>query len=309
MEYPAHPKDQLEFEDFFRTEAACIEYFKRIRWNQGFVCRKCGGTEFWKQTRNRFTCNGCKYQSTLYSGTLFEGSRLKLRLWYRAIWWVLNQKHGTSASGMQQGLGIKSYETAWLMLHKIRQAMVDPKRSKLSGNIEIDEAYIGGKKQGGSLGKAGTKGNSMIIVAAEFNQKRLGRIRIEKTVSNSTADIVSFAARNIEAESHLYSDEWKSYLRLRGLNYRLTQTPSVTGVKAGENVLPRVHLVISLLKNWLNGTHHGRVAPKHLQSYLDEFVFRFNRRTSLSRGLLFKRLLENAIHQPGPTYKALVLKK
>jgi hypothetical protein len=240
---------------------------------------------------------------------MFEGSRLRLRLWYRAIWWVLGQKHGTSALGLQKGLGIKSYETAWLMLHKIRGAMVDPKRSRLSGNIEIDEAYVGGKKQGASLGKAGTKGNPMIIVAVEFEEKRLGRIRIEKTPSNSTADLVKFVAQNIEQGSQLYSDEWAGYNRLQGVGYRLTQTASVTGFKQGEKVLPRVHLVISLLKNWLNGTHHGRVTPKHLQAYLNEFTFRFNRRNSTSRGLLFKRLLENAIHAPGLTYKKIIQKK
>ena len=237
---------------------------------------------------------------------MFEGSKLKLRLWFRAIWWVLNQKHGVSAAGMQKGLGIKRYETTWLMLHKIRGAMIDPKRSKLSGNIEIDEAYIGGKKQGGSLNKAGTKRNPMVIVAVEFEAKRLGRIRIEKVESNSTANIIRFVGPNIEQDSHLHSDEWAGYTRLTTVGYQLTQTPSVAGLKRGDNVLPRVHLVISLLKNWLNGTHHGRVSPKHLQAYLDEFVFRFNRRTSTSRGLLFRRLLENAIYQPGPTYKELV---
>jgi len=295
-----YPKDQLAFEDAFHTEADCVDFFKRIRWKHGFVCGKCQSTDFWKQSRGRFTCKNCKHETTLYSGTMFEGSRLKLRLWYRAIWWVINQKHGTSAAGLQKGLGIRSYETAWLLLHKIRGAMVDPKRSKLNGDIEIDEA---------SLGKTGSKGNPMVIVAVEYFESHLGRIRIDHIPINDTQRIAGFAAQNIEQGSHLHSDEWNAYLRLRSLGYRLTQTRS-SGVDYTETkVLPRVHLVISLLKNWMTGTHHGRVEGKHLQAYLDEFTFRFDRRNSKSRGLLFKRLLENAVHQPGPTYQKLIHKK
>ena len=229
-----------------------------------------------------------------------------MRLWYRAIWWVLSQKNGASALGLQKGLGIKSYETAWLMLHKIREAMVDPKRKNLQGDIEIDEAWVGGKRVG-SLNK--NKGNPIVIVAIEYSDKKLGRVRIEHVPTNDTQEIIKFAAKNIEPGSHLYSDEWAAYLRLRSVGYKLTQTRS-SGVNYEETkVLPRVHLVISLLKNWLNGTHHGRVSRKHLQAYLDEFTFRFNRRNSLSRGLLFKRLLENAIHRSGPTYKEIIQKK
>lgn len=302
-----YPRDQLEFEDSFHTEAQCVDFFKRIRWSHGFVCGKCGTNEFWKQTRGRFTCKSCKHETTLYSGTMFEGSRLKLRLWYRAIWWVINQKHGTSAARLQKGLGIKSYRTAWLLLHKIRQAMVDPKRSKVSGNVEIDEAWIGGKKQGAR--KKGGKGNPIVIVAIEYFPTHLGRVRMGHIDINDTPSIVEFAVQNIEQGSHLYSDEWAAYLRLRSIGYKLTQAKS-SGVDHEETkVLPRVHLVISLLKNWLAGTHHGRVEKKHLQVYLDEFTFRFNRRNSKSRGLLFKRLLENSIHQPGPTYQRLIRKK
>jgi transposase-like protein len=300
-----YPNDQLAFEDAFHTEAQCLDYFKRIRWKDGFCCRKCGGTNCWEQSRNRYTCKSCRFESTLYSGTLFEGSRLKLRLWYRAIWWVLNQKNGASALGLQKGLGIKSYETAWLMLHKIRQAMVDPKRKNLIGNIEIDEAWVGGKRVGAE--RKG-KGNPIVLVAVEYSEKKLGRIRMSHVPINDSKEIVTFAAQNIESGSHLYSDEWAAYLKLRSIGYRLTQTRSTGVDREVAKVLPRVHLVISLLKNWLNGTHHGRVSQKHLQAYLDEFTFRFNRRTSNSRGLLFKRLLENAIHQPGPTYNELVKK-
>ena len=301
MEYP---RDQLEFEDWFRTETECMDFFRKIRWPKGFLCRRCGNDEAWQQTRGRFTCKACQFQNSLLAGTMFAGSRLKLRLWYRAIWWVLNQKHGTSAAGLQKGLGIKSYKTAWLLLHKIRSAMIDPKRSKLSGNIEMDEAWVGGKKHGPEY--KGGKGNPIVVVAIEFQEKRLGRLRMEHVETNSTDVLSRFAARNIETGSHVFTDEWYGYRNLATLGYSLSQTKSSTA--ADNNVLPRVHLVIALMKTWLQGTHHGRVERKHLQAYLDEFVFRFNRRNSASRGLLFKRLLENAIYSSGPTYSKLVAK-
>ena len=157
-----YPRDPLEFEDAFHTEIECEEFFKRIRWKDGFGC-KCGSKEFWPQSRGRFTCKKCKHETTLKSGTMFEGSRLKLRLWFRAM---------------------------WLMLHKIRSAMIDPARSKLAGNIEIDEAWIGGRKQGGSV--KGKKGNPMIIVAIEYSAKRLGRVRMKYTDARDTQTIVEF---------------------------------------------------------------------------------------------------------------------
>ena len=300
----SYPKDQLEFEDQFRTETDCVEYFKQIRWPKGFMCRKCGESEYWPQSRSRYTCKICNFQSTLYSGTMFECSRLKLRLWYRAIWWMINQKHGTSAAGLQKGLGIKSYKTAWLMLHKIRSAMVDPRRLKLSGNIEVDEAWVGGKKHG--FGSKGSKENPIVVVAIEFNEKSLGRLRMEHIELNTTFLLTRFIENNIEQDSHLYTDEWSGYKSIQTRGYKHTATASSRAVD--NNVLPRVHLVIALLKTWLQGTHHGRIERKHLQAYLDEFVFRFNRRNSASRGLLFKRLLESAIYGAGPTYEKITRK-
>jgi len=300
----SYPRDQLEFEDQFRTETECIEYFKKIRWPKGFVCRKCGESEFWLQSRNRYTCRICQFQSTLFSGTVFEGSRLKLRLWYRAIWWMISQKHGTSAAGLQKGLGIKSYKTAWLLLHKIRSAMVDPRRSKLSGKIEVDESWVGGKKHGPEY--KGGKGNPIVVVAIEFNEKSLGRLRMEHIELNTTFLLTRFIENNIEQDSQLFTDEWSGYksIKTRGYGHTTTATSRV----ADNNVLPRVHLVIALLKTWLQGTHHGRIERQHLQAYLDEFVFRFNRRNSASRGLLFKRLLEGSIYGSGPTYDKITQK-
>ena len=300
----SYPRDQLEFEDAFRTETECVEYFKKIRWASGFVCRKCGETKFWPQTRNRYTCKFCGFQTTLFAGTMFEGTRLKLRLWYRAIWWMLNQKHGTSALGLQKGLGIKSYKTAWLLLHKIRSAMIDPKRSKISGNIELDETWVGGVKHG--VEYKGGKGNPVVVLAIEFNEKTLGRLRMEHIETNSAFLIMRFIDNNIEQNSCLFTDEWPGYKGIQSRGYVHTSTPTSRAVN--NNVLQRVHLVIALLKTWLQGTHHGRIERQHLQAYLDEFVFRFNRRNSASRGLLFKRLLENAVHCSGPTYAAITKK-
>jgi transposase-like protein len=226
--------------------------------------------------------------------------------WFIAIWWVTTQKNGASALGLQQVLGLKSHQTAWTWLHKIRKAMVNPKRSKLTGTVEIDETYIGGE----AIGKhgRGAKNKVLVAIAAELEGKKLGRCRMS-IISDASADSLHpFIESNIEKGSSLITDGWSGYSGIEKLGYS-REIYIQKNAQKDDCLLPHIHTIISLLKRWLLGTHQGAVEQKHLQSYLDEYVFRFNRRKSAQRGLLFYRLLESAMHTGTITYNELVNRK
>lgn len=228
------------------------------------------------------------------AGTIFQDSRTPLPLWFRAAWWLVGQKNGCSAKGLQRTLGIGSYETAWTMLHKFRRAMVFPDRKPLSGLVEVDETYVGGHRPG-TRGR-GAEGKVVVMVAVEDKaDEGFGRIRLEVVPDASGASLLGFVSRNITEGSRVRTDGWASYAG----SERFKHEPTTKDLKLA-------HRVAALLKRWLGGTHQGAVAHEHLQSYLDEFVFRFNRRTSRSRGLLFRRLLENAVQTPPSPYKSII---
>jgi transposase-like protein len=212
------------------------------------------------------------------------------------------QKNGASALGLQQVLGLKSHQTAWTWLHKIRKAMVNPKRSKLSGTIEIDETYIGGE----AIGKhgRGAKNKVLVAVACELDGKKLGRCRMKIIPDASSKSLSDFVSENIETGSILITDGWKGYNGIEKLNYT-SEIHIQKSETDEEKLLPHIHTIISLLKRWLLGTHQGAVESVHLQAYLDEYVFRFNRRKSAQRGLLFYRLLESAMNTETITYNQL----
>lgn len=294
-EYP------MTFDEFikrFLTEEQCEDYLYNLRWKNGFVCPKCKGTKSWKTKRLLYMCSSCSYQVSVTAGTIFQDTRKPLRNWFTAIWWVTTQKYGASAEGLQQVLGLKSYETAWAWLHKIRSAMVMPNRKKLSGTVEIDECYIGGEYVGKS--GRGSENKTLVAVAVELNGKKLGRLRLEVIKDASAESFTSFITENIERGSTLITDAWSGLSGVEAEGYeRIIYKQSVAVTE--DEKLPHVHLIISLLKRWLLGTHQGAVEAKYLQSYLDEYVFRFNRRTSAKRGLLFYRLLDNAMLVPPST--------
>lgn len=283
-----------EFVKRFLSEEQCRDYLFQLRWADGFVCPKCGGNQCWEVGNVLFECSDCGHQTSVIAGTIFQDTRKPLRNWFTAIWWVTTQKYGASAEGLQQVLGLKSYETAWTWLHKIRKAMVVANRAKLSGTVEIDECYIGGKAEGGKVGR-GSENKTLVAVATELNGKKLGRIRL-KTIRDASAEsLIPFITDNVEQGSKIITDDWRGFTGVEAKGY--TREIHKQSTAAGEDeMLPHVHLVISLLKRWLLGTHQGAVEPKYLQAYLDEYVFRFNRRTSAKRGLLFYRLLENAMN-------------
>lgn len=289
-----YPKDLLAFRDRFHSEDACRSYLMELRWPQGLTCPKCPGREFWKMGRGVFCCRGCQRHVSITAGTLFADTHKPLRLWFEALWHVTNQKYGASALGMQRILGLGSYRTAWHWLHKLRRAMVRPGRDRLAGTVEVDETFIGGERPG-KRGR-GAAGKTLVLIAAQTDGTRIGRIRLARVKSASGKHLEAAVSQAVEAGGTVRTDGWGGYNGLNHLGYRhdvIRSTPAV-----GENLLPLANRVAALLKRWLLGTHQGAVQPEHLDYYLDEFTFRFNRRTSASRGLLFYRLLDQAVHLP-----------
>jgi transposase-like protein len=301
----AYPETLLEFEAMFSTEEACRRYLERARWPDGFVCPRCGGRKGWPSARGLIICRACEYQVSVTAGTLFQDTRKPLRLWFRAMWYVTSQKQGASALGVQRMLGLGSYTTAWAWLHKLRRAMVRPGRDRLKGSVEVDETYVGGLSEGKPGRSSDAK--ALVIIAAQKDGRKIGRIRLARIRDASAASLEAFVALVVEPGSSVHTDGWEGYGGLTSRGYQ-HQVSILRGKPkdAAAKLLPRVHLVASLLKRWLLGTHQGAVAATHLDYYLDEFTFRFNRRTSRSRGKLFFRLVEQAMAVAPAPFKQLL---
>ena len=286
-----YPKTMFEFEQNFATEEACQEYLYQLRWPEGFVCPRCNHRKAWRTDRRQFHCRQCKYRISITAGTIFQDTRLPLRMWFRAIWQVVSQKNGISALGLKRVLGLRSYQTTWLMMHKLRKAMVRPGRDRLVGPVQVDEIYIGGPRPG-KRGR-GAAGKTLVLVAVEDRDGRSGRIRLHKIKNASGASLIPVVENSVEPKGEIRTDTWEGYNGLPSSGYTRTIIRKTADI--GDNLLPLANRVASLLKRWLIGTHQGKPAPSHLNYYLDEFVFRFNRRTSGSRGLLFYRLAQQAV--------------
>lgn len=299
-----YPRTLAELEARFGTEQACRDYLLKLRWPEGFVCPRCGTRSAWRSNRNLLVCAGCQYQGSLTAGTMFQDTRKPLTLWFRAIWWVTTQKNGASALGLQRILGLGSYVTAWTWLHKLRRAMVRPGRDRLSGRVEVDETYVGGLEEGVRGRQTETK--ALVAIACEEDGSGVGRIRLRHIQDASAASLHAFVQEAIEPGSVVHTDGWEGYAGLQAKGYQHKVTVLQRRRRPPSELLPRVHLVASLLKRWLLGTHQGAVSPDHLAYYLDEFTFRFNRRRSSSRGKLFYRLLQQAVAVEPAPYKGLV---
>ena len=243
--------------------------------------------------RDLWECGGCGWQSSVTAGTIFQDTRTPLAVWFRAMWWVTTQKNGASALGLQRVLGLKKYETAWTWLHKLRRAMVRPGRDLLTGRVEVDECYVGGLEEG-LPGRLNLK-KALVVVAAQEDGPGIGRIRMRQIIDASAESLVPFVQGSVEPGSIIHTDGWLGYLPLERKGYQHDVTFLRGKKKSPSELMPRVHRVISLLKRWLLGTHQGAVTHKHLDYYLDEFTFRFNRRRSKSRGKLFYRLAQQAV--------------
>lgn len=287
-----YPQNQLEFNDRFATEEACRAYLFQMRWPNGFQCPSCGHGTSWPTKRGHYRCAACDFYTSITSGTVFHQSRKPLRLWFQAMWAITSQKYGANALGLQRVLGLGSYHTAWEWLHKLRRAMVRPGREKLSGVVEVDETYIGGEKAG-KRGR-GASGKALVMIAVEDKgELGFGRIRLGRVEDASSRSLMEFIEENVKPGSTVRTDGWAGYNKLKTKGYtHCIEKPSAT---VGDDMLPLVHRIASLLKRWLAGTYQGAVREQHLEYYLDEYTFRFNRRTSASRGKLFYRLVQQAV--------------
>jgi transposase-like protein len=286
-----YPKTVLEFNDRFHDELACRSYLESLRWPRGPCCPRCPQAKVWTMKPPSYRCAACGYDFTVTAGTLFADTHLPLRLWFQAMWYVVNQKNGSSALGVQRVLGLGSYRTAWRWLHKLRRAMVRPGRDQLSGTVEVDEVYVGGERTG-KRGR-GAGGKALVLIAAQADGAKIGRIRLARVPNASALVLAQAISASVTPGSQVLTDGWPGYAELTAKGYR--HQAIRTSAVVGANLLPRANRVAALLQRWLLGTHQGAVRMEHLDYYLDEFTFRFNRRTSGSRGLLFQRLVEQAL--------------
>jgi transposase-like protein len=298
-----YPTNQIEFEKMFNTEQSCIDYLVSIRWPHGFECTVCGSIRSWEKSNGRYECIDCHKETTVTSGTIFHKSTTSLLIWFRAIWWMVAQKNGVSAKGLQKILGLGSYQTAWTWLHKFRRLMILSGRTKLQGVVEVDEVLIGGKISG-KRGR-GAEGKSLIAVAVEVIGRKTGRTRLAKIPDASSKSLLTFIQDNVEPSSTIITDDWPSYNKLSKKGYHHKSQKAMVK-EDGEEILPNVHRIASLLKRWLLGTHQSYLNKNKLEYYLDEYVFRYNRRTSKSRGLLFQRLIEQGVAAEPISYEKII---
>lgn len=291
-----YPKDFQEFLLYFKNEDDCWNYLFKMRWPDKYICSKCNSDKYWITEKRLIHCVKCEYQASITAGTIFHGTRKPLLLWFHIIWWVVAQKTGASANNLKDFMGFGSYETAWAWLHKLRRAMVRPNRDKLMGEVEIDETYIGGIEIGKGNQGRGAKTKSLVVVAAECKGKQIGRVRFKIIPEASGKELSAFIKENIEFGSTIITDGWTGYKSLSRVNKYKHEIKTIAGSgQEAHELLPHVHMVDSLLKRWINGTHQGKISTKHLAYYLDEFAFRFNRKLSTYRGKLFYRLIQQAV--------------
>ena len=297
-----YPRSVGEFQAWFRTDADCLDYLEWVRWPAGFVCPACGEGEGWPLADARFKCSGCGARTSVTAGTIFDRTRTPLTGWFTACWLFASGKDGISALSLKRTLEIGSYQTAWAMLHRLRSVLVRPGRELLTGTVEVDKTYIGGREPGLRGGRA--KGKKVLTgIAVEIKEpKGYGRCRMAPLVDASGASLHTFVSDHVEPGATVITDGWEGYCGLENLGYGHEPRSQRAARARGENpeeLLPAVHRVASLAKRWLLGTHQGSVEDAHLPSYLNEFVFRFNRRHSRSRGMVFYRVLELAVgHAP-----------
>lgn len=302
-----YPRTFNEFEIFFMNESLCRKYIEKIRWSDGYICPQCGSTLTpWKTSRGNLRCQSCDREKSITADTLFERSKLPLKTWFLAIWFVTSQKNGASALGLQRVLGLGSYQTAWTWLQKLRRAMVRPGRDRLHGIVEVDESLVGGISTGGKRGRGAEK-KELVVIAVEIHEpKGYGRIRMKRIDDASSNSLLGFISEAVEPGATILTDAWKGYNGLEKLGYKHIKTNLSDSGDPAHVVMPGVHRIASLFKRLILGTHQGAVRKKYLDYYLDEYTFRFNRRSSLSRGLLFYRLMQNAVAIHPTTYQQIV---
>lgn len=286
----AYPKTLMDLEEQFSSEDACRDYLAALRWPTGFVCPGCGETNAGRMRRRLWHCRDCGRQTSVLAGTVFQDTHMPLRIWFRAMWHMTSQKNGVSALGLQRVLGLGSYRTSWTMLHKLRRAMVRPGRERLHGLVEVDDTYWGAKEKG-MIGRK-IEEKALIAVAVEIRGVDMGRIRLARLPNLNGETLQKFLAQAVEPGSTIRTDGLPAYTGVNGYKH---DRQFQKYLPEGDHLLPHVHRVFSLVKRWLLGTHQGALSDNHLDDYLAEFTFRFNRRLSASRGKLFYRLVQQAV--------------
>lgn len=298
------PSNQAAFDLCFHTEVACHEYLFKLRWPEGFTCTCCNNFHYWKSNRGLYICTQCEHQHSITAGTIMEGTRKPLLSWFKAMWWFTTRKSGVNAINLQDLLGLGSYHTAWSWLHKLRSCTIRQNREKLSGAIEVDEFYLGGRSSG-PRGR-GAKHKCAVAIAVERKGRKLGRLRLQLISDCSSDQLFPFIIDNIDQNSTVSTDGWLGYSELdsAGYNHRkIVRSKSPNK----ESVLSGVHLVISLIKRLVLGTFQGRFDRKYLQRYLDEYVFRFNRRTTKVVGKRFFRIVQQSVLGSTSTKKQIMM--
>jgi transposase-like protein len=292
MPRPDFPKSILEFQKRFSTEEACVQFLMQSRWPDGFDCPKCGHGEFyWMKVRKLLQCQKCKYQASVTAGTVMHRSKMPLTMWFYAAYLVSTITPGISAVQLQRQLGLNNYETAFGMLHKLRAGMVNVDRTKLNGIVQVDETYVGGEKPG--LRGRGASGKVIVAGAAKIKGKAISRIRLKVIPDVKGDTLTKFMKPNVTKGSTIITDDWGGYNRLSSEGYRHVVDGSA---------LVNLHRVFANLKTWLIGTHKG-VSPQHLQAYLNEFMFRMNRRVTPMAA--FQTALGLGSKRRGPTFEGL----
>jgi hypothetical protein len=313
------PRSLPEFQQLFPNDAACAAYLEAIRWPQGFVCPCAEAGEPWRiKTRPHvLVCRKCRKETRIMAGTVMQDSRTPLSVWFWGAYLVATHTPGMSAIQFQRQLGIKRYETAFQILHKLRAGMVRPDRDRIGGNmdnhVEVDEVWVGGKTRGQGRG---VHDQTLVVAAVEVRRKKpkegspiprrhgryAGRVRLEVIPDRSAQSLVGFIQSAVESGAQVVTDAWPAFNMLTEKGYRHVPVPIRGNPAMAEDYLPIVHLVFSNLKTWLRGIHHG-VSPQHLQAYCNEYVFRFNRRFYPFNA--FRSLLGIGGRAAGPTYDTL----
>ena len=289
----------FEYQEQFSDEEDCFNYLFQLRWPNGFVCPKCGGSEYYMIYKHkRFQCKQCRHQTSVTAGTVFHRSHQPLRVLFMAVYLIATSKKGLSAMELRRKLGINGYKTAWLLMQKIRTAMASSGKFLLTRMVEVDETYIGGHREG-PRGR-GAKDKTLVAIAVETNGSTMGRAYLKTINSLTMTELEQFVKDHVARATKVSTDGHKSYGSLNNDYVHIPVKNSKACSKS--DVLPKVHIVVANLKMWLRGTYNCLPA-KHLQRYLDEFVFRFNRRWNLEN--IFDKLLVRCVNTNTITYAEL----
>lgn len=296
------PMSEIEFEKRFNTEQTCMDYLAKMKWPEGFCCRCCGHREHWISAKRIYICTRCEAGYSLTAGTVMHGTKKPLTYWFKAMWWFTTRKSGVNAVNLKELLGLGSYQTAWAWLHKLRRCTIRQNREPLSGTVEVDEFFIGGQKSG-KRGR-GADGKTIVLAAVEKEGNKFGRIRLQVVPDCSGDALERFVGTNVILGSRVCTDGWKGY-NFASKNYSHDKVIASKTVDKN-SVLPGVHRIASLVKRLMLGTFQGRFAPAHFQCYMDEYVFRFNRRTSRNIGKKFMRIVQQVSSSTKTTYRQIV---